>query len=132
MFKKIKSMLAGQGPCPAIGDVILVGQHFWIREDVLIGFTPDADHGHADHSRNFNSGSADLGCSVKIIDYAGATHVVAELQRSEMPYGSSAPIGTVFYLSIKQLNSWSVVRDLDNKVIKGRSELMKHYYKEST
>ena len=131
MFKKIKSMLAGQGPRPAIGDVILVGQHFWIREDVLIGFTPHALHGHVEHRHDLTSGSAEFGCSVKIIDYAGATHVVAELERTEMPYGSAAPIGTVFYLSIKQLNSWSVMRDIDNEVIKGRDDLMKHYYKDT-
>jgi hypothetical protein len=124
MFEQIKAYFVGQGPTPMIGDVIPVGEHFWIKEDVFIGLSPNAVHGH-----NSDTGSADVDCTVTIIDYVGTTHVVAQLGRQAVPYGAQAAIGIVFYLSIRQLNSWGKMRNVNNEVSEKRTKLMNTYFR---
>jgi hypothetical protein len=124
MFDKIKAYFAGQGPTPMIGDVIPVGEHFWIKDDVFIGLAPHAVHGH-----DSDTGSADVDCTVTIIDHVGTTHVVAQLGRPEMPYGAQAAIGIVFYLSIRQLNSWGPMRGVGQEVSEKRTKLMNTYFR---
>jgi hypothetical protein len=123
MFEQIKAYFAGQGPTPIIGDVIPVGEFFWIRDDVFIGLAPHAAHGH-----DSDIGSADVGCTVTIIDYVGTDSVVAELGRPRMPWGAEAAIGIVFYLSIRQLNSWGPMRNVSNEVSEKRTKLMNTYF----
>jgi hypothetical protein len=124
MFEQIKAYFVGQGPTPTIGDVIPVGEHFWIKDDVFIGLAPHAAHGH-----DSDIGSADVGCTVTIIDHVGTTHVVAQLGRPGMPWGAEAAIGTVFMLSIKQLNSWGPMLNINNEVSEKRTKLMKTYFR---
>jgi hypothetical protein len=140
MFKQIKAYFAKpiiepQGPTPMIGDVIPVGEHFWINDDVFIGLAPHATHGHdsdtgiGHQAFGADTGSADVNCTVTIIDHVGTTHVVAQLGRKKMPYGAQAAIGTVFYLSIKQLNSWGPKRTSSQEVSEKRTKLMKTYFR---
>ena len=129
MFEQIKAyfvkhIIKPQGPTPMIGDVIPVGEFFWIKDDVFIGLAPHAAHGH-----NSDTGSADVDCTVTIIDHVGTTHVVAQLYRPRMPYGAQAAIGTVFYLSIRQLNSWGPMRNVSNEVSEKRTKLMNTYFR---
>ena len=122
MFNKIIAFLTGTLDRPEVGDVIPVGEFFWIPDDAIIGYTEDAKHGH-----RFTGGSVDIDCTVKVIDVLDR-HVVVELDRPTIPYGAPAPIGTVFFLSIKQINTWPEMIESNKNKADAKARLMNEYY----
>ena len=123
MFEVLNALFTNKSKRPDIGDVIPVGEFFWITDDAMIGFAPGAVHGHG-----LSCSSADVGCTVKVIDYAGSTHVAVELDRPEVPYGALAPIGTVFFLPLAQLYEWPAMLAADKNTENKKNSLMQKYY----
>lgn len=87
-----------------VGDVIKVGEFFWIKESDFIGFDKGAKHGYG-IERDRGTGSVDEMCSLEVRGFIRGEIVVC-LMRPEIPYGAPAPIGTVFKISPYVLKSW--------------------------
>lgn len=86
----------------SVGAEIPVGEFFWIK--TCIGMADNAVHGHG--VRNEPSpGSADTDCKVRVLsiqdDYATVV-----LLRPSTPYGAPAPHGTIFVVSLTELEQW--------------------------
>lgn len=86
-----------------VGDVIKVGEFFWIRDDDFIGYDRNAEHGHGLDKRS--AGSVDKDCEVEVRGFSNGK-VVVSLIRPSVPYGAPAPIGTVFMIEASKINSW--------------------------
>lgn len=86
----------------SVGQIVDVGEFFWIPEENIIGLDDNWQHGH----RRKDGGSVDTNCSVEIRSIEDDTAIV-RLNRPEVPYGAPAAIGIVFSLPIGQIESWS-------------------------
>ena len=83
------------------GDVVEVGEFFWIGRENLIGFDRDAQHGH--DSRH--AGSVDESCTLTVRGVSDGRAIV-RLNRPHVPYGAPAAIGTVFAIPVSKLEAW--------------------------
>lgn len=83
------------------GHIIPVGKFFWIVGHDIIGHDSDARHGH----NTMDGGSVDIDCTLTIRGIEDG-YAIVRLNRSEMPYGALAAIGTVFQIPLMQIAMW--------------------------
>ena len=103
------------------GDLILVGEFFWIDDKDLIGFDSNASHGDGGAS-----GSVDEKCTLCVRGYEGGRLVVS-LIRPEMPYGAQASIGTVFLINESTVLKWPGMRAKKRQLTEKRERLASKY-----
>ncbi len=89
--------------CVSVNAEIPVGEFFWIK--TCIGMADNASHGHGVRNEP-NPGSADVNCTVRVLDVTDDDYATVVLQRPDTPYGALAPHGTIFLIPINVLEQW--------------------------
>lgn len=101
-IKEVRDLLARERPGAQVdGAEIEVPEFFWIKPEELIGFDDDAAHGN-----RIKGGSVSPGCTL-IVRGIEDGFAVVRLNRSRMPYGDPAAIGTVFKIDLRRLAAWA-------------------------
>ena len=111
-----------------IGDVVRVGEYFWISKYEHIGFDSDAQHAGvvAEHP----SGSVDTDCRLTIRGFEtwrGDDVAIVRLDRKLSPRGDMAPRGQVCAVSISQMQKWPEMLKKVDAHERERKALVKKY-----
>ena len=96
----------------SVGDVVEVGEFFWIGKENHITFDDDAYHPSG--VGYYTSGSVDTDCALTIRGFEtwrGQDMAVVRLDRQRrLPVGALAPNGQVFLIPVSQIQKWPVTR----------------------
>ncbi len=95
----------------SVGDVVEVGEFFWIGKENHITFDDDAQPSSGVGA--LAGGSVNTGCVLTVRGFEtwrGQDMAVVRLDRKRQPRGAMAPSGQVFLIPISQIQGWPVTR----------------------